>query len=313
MRSIRISLWSAKPAYPPAFPLVGYAVNLLATRGFEIGPKVFAVLLGGGFGLLLAQRFTQTLGLFGAMGIGTAFAVVFNPFFDPRVALTAYADMPSAYVLAFYIYAMWRVTEERSWLWLMRVAACTVVLLLLRDTNAIFIASAGVGLLLLGRRSYAALAITVGVGASVFLLWRSYIVVAAMPPAMSIRPFAEWDWSAPAILLRSLVFERLAGNLLIGITACLLLAIIVVVGFIAIRRAMAAKRRLIVLTSAVAVGWLIFLMFAYIAIFTPEETARAAALWRYLSGMGLAVILLLFQLSPFSEFEKVAARFRPVP
>lgn len=302
------NVWSAKPAYPPAFPLIGYAINLFVPRGFEFGPKIFAVLLGGGFGLLLAQRFARTLGLVAAIGIGTAFAVVLNPFFDPRTALTAYADMPSAYVLALYIYAAWRAAEEQSRLWLTRVAACTVVLVLLRDTNAIFIAAGAGALLLLGRRALAPLAVTVAAGASAFLLWRGYIAVAAMPPAMSARPFAAWDWSAPVALLRSFLFERLAGNLLIGIATCILLAVIIAVGFIAVRRAAAAERRLIVLTSAVAIGWLVFLIGAYIAVFTPEEAARAAGFWRYLSELGPTVILVLFQLLPIGPFENIAAR-----
>ena len=41
------NIWSAKAAYPPAVPIIGYGVDALIGRGSEIAAKIFSVLRGG--------------------------------------------------------------------------------------------------------------------------------------------------------------------------------------------------------------------------------------------------------------------------
>ena len=295
---VNVNVWSAKPSYPPAFPLVGFAAELIGGKSFEIAPKVFSVLLGGGFGLLLAQcvgfRHSPPL----AIVIGVIFATVLNPFFDPRVALTAYTDTPSSLVLAFCVYAAWQALEGQERRALLWAGSGAIVLVLLRETNAVFILAMALALTCFGRRGLAPLAAIAVPAALVFLLWRSYIALAVMPPAMSPRPFSEWDWGAPVAVMRSLLLERLAGNLLVATIACGFAVGLAAVSIVTLRRAGPQERRLVILAGTVIVAWAGFLTWAYIAVFTPEEVQSAASTWRYLAQLGPLAILLCFCLFP---------------
>ncbi|HET6198064.1 MAG TPA: hypothetical protein VFE12_20030, partial [Acetobacteraceae bacterium] len=81
------NIWSAKPAYPPAIPIIGYAVQTVSGHGAELAAKIFSVLLAASFGLTLAGLLRTRLGLPLALAVGVAFATVADPFFDPRVSL----------------------------------------------------------------------------------------------------------------------------------------------------------------------------------------------------------------------------------
>ena len=126
-----------------------------------------------------------------------------------------------------------------------------------------------------------------------FAVWRIYLDVANIPPAMMVRPVGSWDWFAPITVLRALVLDRLTGNPILGSGAALFAMFMVLL----VRRLPRYANRdlvpLFLITSCVIIVWLVFLAFAYGAIFAPEEVARAASAWRYLSQLGPIVLLAL--------------------
>jgi hypothetical protein len=284
------NVWTSKPEYPPALSLIGYAAARLGGVDVPYPGKVFTVLLAGGFGLLLAQLISARTGWLAAIAIGVALASVLNPFFDPRIALTAHTDTPTGFVLAFTVAAAWQALHDMQPRWILRGAAAAIVLVLLRETNVVLVMALAAGLVLYRRPRLAFLLTAPALAA--FGLWRLYIMLAGWTPTMSARSLAGWDWSAPLIMVRALCGERLANNPVLGIAAAVLALASVILCLRIIRSGDRRLRALFALTGAVSIVWCVFLAWAYAAVFTNEvETASSA--WRYLSQLGPLVIFTL--------------------
>ena len=284
------NVWTAKPEYPPALSLIAYAAARLGGIDIAYPGKIFTVLLAGAFGLVLAQLIAARAGWLAAIAIGVALASVLNPFFDPRLALSAHTDTPTGFVLAFTVAASWRVLHEAPPRWPLHAAAAAVVLVLLRETNVVLVAALAAGLVICRRPRLAFLITTPAFAA--FGLWRLSIMIAGWTPTMSARPLAEWNWSAPFVMVRALFGERLANNPVLGIAGAALALALVVLCLRSIRSNDTRIRGLLALAGTVTIVWCAFLAWAYVAVFGDEvETANSA--WRYLSQLGPLVIFTL--------------------
>jgi hypothetical protein len=289
------NLWSFKPGYPPAMPIVIAAGSFLTNSLSETTGKLLTIVIGTGFGLILADLLTPRFGRWPALVAGVALATVLNPFFDPRIALTSYADAPTGFVLAATIFAVWNAVMRPNVVWLWRTAICVVLLILLRETNIVPVAGLFCGVAVLRRQVPAGkLAILIALSAAIPLLaWRIYLHIAEIPPAMTIRSMGLWDWDAPVTVLRTLLLDRLSGNPLLGGAAVLSIAVVIFAGWRFLRHSGREVTALILLLGAVAVAWLGFLAFAYIAVFSAPEVAHASSAWRYVSQLGPGILLAL--------------------
>ena len=290
------NIWSGAPGYPPAVPLIGYAIGRSAGSGSELAPKIFCVLLAAGFGLLLAGTLRRRLPSTAAIAAGVAFATVLNPFFDPRIAFTSYADVPSGFVLAFCVQACWQATENPDRHTALRSSATAILLVLLRETNIVLLAGLAAGLLLMGRRGWWPFVGLSVPGGSAFVLWRFFLWRESIPPTALPRPLAEWDWTAPWSVVKAVLTDRLAGNPVVGILGVLLLAGLLATFMSRWRRTPAALRRLLLLSSTTAAVWIAFLAWSYVAVFTPQLATQGNSAWRYLSELGPLFILVFFSL-----------------
>jgi hypothetical protein len=294
------NVWSSKPDYPPALPLIGYVGARFGGIDVAYPAKVFVVLLAGAFGLALADLIVSRVGILAAVAIGVALASVLNPFFDPRNALSSYTDTPTGFVLALGIAASWRALHEPGRRWILQAASASVVLITLRETNLVFVAALAIGLFLCGRLKLAVL-ITLP-SFVMFGLWRLYMMTAGWSPSMSARPLDRWDWSAPLIMMRALFGDRLANNPVLGIAGGMLALVSALLFIWIIFRSSDKKlRALLILAGTVAAAWVAFLAWAFIAVFT-DEVHSANSAWRYLSQLGplfiYAIVATLAQILP---------------
>jgi hypothetical protein len=288
------NIWSGKAAYPPAIPIIGFSVALIG-QGAEMAAKVFSVLLAASFGLVLAELIRNRFGIIFSLAIGVAFATVTNPFFDPRISLTAYGDTPTGFVLAFLVYSSWRAVGEQGAQRIWEVVGACVLIVLLRETNIVLAAGTAIGLALTGRRGRLLCASMTIASIAPFLLWRSYIAAAAMPATLLPRPLADWKWNAPWLVVKTLFTERFANHLLLG-GGVLLLLTLAIAALIFRWRLFHPLRQLFLISGTVACLWILFLLWTYIAVLPLEEIQIAGSTWRYLSQLGPTLIVVCFEM-----------------
>ncbi len=281
---------SAIPGYPPASPLIGYLAGRMVTGAEEYAPKIFTILLAGAFALALAEQLAvrglRALALAG----GVLLATLFDPFFDPRIALTSYTDTPTALVLALAVFAAWKSGEEGGARWAVRMAGAVLVLVLMRESNGALVGAIGLALLLLRARRRDLLALALPALAGV-LVWRGYLALQAIGTPLAPRPLAEWDWNAPLTVARVLVTERLANRPLLGLAGGAVLLALLVLFYFARAHITPPVRRLVLIAGVLTLVWTLFLAWNYAAVFAPGGASIALSAWRYWGQVGPTLIL----------------------
>lgn len=313
---------SSKPGYPNASAVVPLLVAQLAGPDVEAPFKTFVVVLFGGFGAALAslgaarwrpeeaRPFSVRMTTIASLAGGSLIALL-NPFIDPRIAFTAYADTPSALVLAlavlcaaYGIGAAHRDADRTAGAWFAWTGLLSLTLVLLRTTNLVLVvATIGGSLLLMLGNAPPKFWVRFGLLLTAppvagMAAWSAHLHAARIGPDITPRPMALWDWSAPWGVLRAFFGDRLAAHPLVGTAAALLAVAAMIGGIVVWRRLDAAPdeglppaRVIAALSAMIGGGFVVFLAWAYMAVFSSQEVANAASLWRYLGELGPMLVL----------------------
>lgn len=315
---------SSKPGYPNASVVVALLANKLIGPTIEAPFKVFAVLLLGGFGAVLASLAPaagiadasrpRRAPLLALMALAGGILISFiDPFVDPRISLTALADTSTAVILAvagltasFGIGAARRRDDSAATGWFAWTGLLSLTLVMLRTTNLVLVGGLfiAIGWLVVAagggsRKPWLRWSgVVLGPPAAGALVWNCYLRAARIGADMSPRAMSEWDWTAPLTVIRVFLLNRLSGNIALAGGAALLVGVTLFGGIAVWRRlddqvteASAPLRILLALTGIVSGIFVIFLLWTYTAVFSAEEVARAASLWRYLTELGPLVVM----------------------
>ena len=313
---------TSKPGYPNASLTVALLVSQLIGPEIEAPFKTFVVILLGGYGAVLAdlaetrflapeRRWARWLAPIALLALGCLIAFL-DPFVDPRISFTSYTDTPSAILIAVAsLTACHGVAAARRGAfgvaagWFGWTGLLSLTLILLRTTNLVLVAAlaGAIGVFLLigktGSRLWIRWALLLIVPAAIGdLVWSAHLSLARIGPDISPKSMAFWDWKAPIIVSRAFFLDRLTNNPLLGGVA-LGVAVLAVIGGLAVWRRLhpahddnpPPPRLMVSLAAIVCACFVAFLAWAYIAVFSSEEVAAAASLWRYLSELGPLVVL----------------------
>ena len=292
-------------AYPYGWTFINYAASKVAGRLVENAGNLSNVLLLLTFGLLVVRLIREGLGQdsekktpsWTLCAIGGLAAIPFNPTFAQKVALTAYADTPSAVAVAFAGFLGWKMLEalgkqetkeairlslsmglvllvlvnlKQATFVLFVLIVCSVVLVGLRDSKINF------------RDLLRTLPGMIIPPLIIFFLWRYYVSLELTGKEFVIRPLSGWFIDElPQILARMLLVLSKKG---------LYLALLIVVSGFAVRGLIRMKTpfdRLAVIAGGVMLGYNAFLLFSYVAAFGKYEALRAASMWRYNMHVGM--------------------------
>jgi len=308
---------SSKPGYPNGSVTIALLASQFAGPSVEAPFKIFGVILLGAFGAVLAHLVAgsggashrRTLMLLGA-GCLVAFT---EPLFDPRVGLTALTDMPSGVVLAVAglvaslgIGAARRGRRAVAASWFAWGGLLSLTLVMLRTTNLVLVAAIGLACIVLlsaarirpSRAMALWAALLIGPCLVGLLVWHAYLSVAGIGPDIAPRDLTAWDWTAPVTVARAFLLDRLLGQPLLGVGALGCVAVTLLGGVILWQRLddpgtedRPSPRLLLGLTAIVGLLFILFLAWSYMAVFSAEEVARAASLWRYLTELGPLILL----------------------
>jgi hypothetical protein len=298
---------STLPGYPYALPLVGYVTSLLPGGSSDRTGLLFNLLL------LLAAAWTiadiiaerrnaaarsepSKLTEWG-MAAGALIAVIpLNPSFVPKLVFSNYSDSATACMLAMtavigtrWIAAMLEQRPERRGLAVACACAATA-LIGLRQANLVLFLLLAVGFALaalpearwLGRRALSGLLILPLLTA---FLWQRYTAAELPTGTMTMLPFAQWHFEQLGDTLRSMLGVVVGKGGLFG----LLTALLILAAMTLLRPGLLDKtaRMLCRITAFVFVGYMGFLLFAYISTFNDYEGLHAASFWRYSTHLGM--------------------------
>src|SRR5262245_50999283 len=301
------NLQTGKQGYPIGIPYISFAISVIEGTWDESTAKALPLVLAALFAILLAASApgSDRPGM-AAIAVAGLCATLLSPFFDPRLAITTYSDIPTAFLLAAMVYALWRAIDDRDEVrgWAVRAALTALALAQLRETNIGLVLAAALSLPLAtllaptqdGRAADSRRYGTIGLAAlaaslSSVLIWRLHLRLQGIEPDMVPRALAEWNWSAPRLVLQSLLMERLLNNPVAGVAAIAIGLGLPIVGAIGWLRSPCKTRRLLVIVAMVSAAQIGLLAFSYVAVFSEEEVTRAASAWRYASQLGPLFIL----------------------
>ena len=264
------------------------------------------------FGLLLA-RVVQFFGRedtvapsWGATAFGLLLATGLNPGFVPRIYFASYSEASVAVCLGA---AGWLAAKslsgvaagERPWRDLGALALVLAALVNIKQEAVAFVAALalGIGVLALASRRgtrLRALALHVPVflpAAALYLVWRWFVLVNFQQGELKLLPSDQWQWE-----MLPEVFHRI-GEIILGKGVFFGLLAIAMISLVhrLVSRGLDLPARLLALLVAVFLGYNAFLLFTYVAHFSPEMSADAHSFFRYNTHLSLLLVIALTTLA----------------
>jgi len=269
-------------------------------------------------GLLLA-RVVQSLGRegagapgWGACGLGLLLATGLNPGFVPRIYFAAYGEASVAACLAV---AGWLAAQSlgavaergragpRLWAFSLVLAA----LVNIKQESVAFVAGLALTIAVLGvvdqrvrfwrTLTYFLPAFVPATG--LYLVWRWFVLNEFSVGELKPLPMDQWHWDVlPQTLSRIGVIVIEKGVFF----AFMLLALVLLVVRVR-RRGLDLPARLLALLLGTCTLYNVFLLLAYVALFSPQMSADAHSFFRYNTHLCLLLVLTLATLAR-AEFEE---------
>ncbi|WP_043743016.1 hypothetical protein [Paramagnetospirillum magneticum] len=286
-------------AYPYGWPMVGLAAMTLS--GFsEAVPALLNVLLLALFAMLLAglarEESAGKLSLPGA-AVALLAATAASPTFVHKLAFSAYADVPTAFLAAVLALMGERVAcdddRHSRGRWALAFGLVGAALMGVKPGNAALFGCVfgGSGLLALRREGWKGLfrthwLIMVLPSAMASGLWRWHVDHYLAGREMTILPMNQWHVAQiPQILLAMLdVAGNKSGHFGLG-------AVMVFLGLRGLVRDRTRLDRLCALAALAFLGYNLFLLVTYVVVFGDYESQHVASYWRYNTHLGLVIML----------------------
>ncbi len=308
------------PGYPQTIPLAMAAASFLARRFLESAGAVTNVALLTAYAALLAdtmivlrRRNNMPVSPFAAIAItaiAAAAVLVIDPGLDGEVLLSSYGD-PGTMVMVgalglLGIELLARLSgrsaaapAEIAW----RFGFVAAALINLKQANPILLVliMAGLSVIVLCdrdirlRRALGLLPHILGPAIVLYLAWRWYLFENLPSGEVHIRPLGSWNFSAMGATIAAMLRVAAEKPLFHGG-----MWLITAFGFAVLpglRRQGSEVRWLAVITAIVWVGYNVFLLAVYLAVFSEDEARWAGDYWRYtphvaLLGLGVPLVAL---------------------
>lgn len=291
-------------SYPFANAFPGYLASLMAGRFLENAGALVNLFVCISFALILAELIAEARGKPelaahpGMVALALLAATLANPTFVPKVAFTAYADVPTAVSLTLVALGGWRMLaaleqgDSAAGLRLgLQAGLAATMLLSLKQANLVLFLLTLIGLGVVALRvrplrrphTFAFLALIAVPALVPYLAWRAHVNANFPGAEFVVRPLAQWSIELIPTILAGMadVASNKGGHF--GVMAVLL-----VLAVIALVRMRGRFDRLVVIAAAVALGYNAFLLFAYVTAFSEYEARIVASYWRYNMHVGAA-------------------------
>jgi hypothetical protein len=304
------------PAYPYALPLIAYLVSRITGQFVENAVALFNLVTLLAVALLfvrliqvgldgrrrrLADGAANQPPGWGLIALGLLVATALSPTFVPRLVLSAYAETGTAATVAIAAVLGWAALERAgdgepaiALHLAARMGLVLAVLVALKEaTLALYLLVLGAVALAALRRpdvGWRTIGLVLAAGAApglvVYLAWSVYVADALPDQQLHVLPLAQWHWPLLPAILRSMARVALAKSghfgLMLVLAAVALRALVRPPG-----QGRGGVESLALIAAAVMVGYNLFLLVTYLAVFPEGEAVHVASFWRYNTHVGL--------------------------
>jgi hypothetical protein len=279
---------SLLPAYPYAASIVAYLTSRLTGSFAETAVDRFNLLLLGSLALLLVRLFRNRnddapVG-WGAVAAGLSAVTLASPTFVAKLVLSNYVDCATAVALAFSAVLALRAVENDEQPGLpfhMQLAGAFGGLILAKQANLVLLALALAGIAIIARRTPRRLlrfAPALAVAGLAYLAWRHQVAVIG-GGEQHAEPFANWQFGVLPHTLHSMWIVVINKGGYFGLATFLT--------GLALWNLLRRRASGLELVFAVSfVGFTVFLIWVYLAVFIGYEGWSAASFWRYHTQLG---------------------------
>jgi len=301
------------PSYPYAMGFPVYLASRLAGSFVENTTAVLNVLMMLAFAhlvarIIVAQGQSSESRLFSdeappwwACATGILAVTILNPTFVQKLVLTAYGELPSGLTLALGMIIAWHMfeglaegnrAEARRQAWLFSLVMLLLISLK-QSTLALFLILLIVVSVVALRdpkvriKEYAFLLPLIVLPAiAIYLIWRHYVATNLVGSEHGIRPFDKWFWDiALDIIARMFYVVSKKGGYFTPAF------IISGMALYALYKWRGSRDRLVLMAGLAFMGYNVFLLVTYLAVFSRFDSLRVGSYWRYNTHLGLIVVV----------------------
>ncbi len=289
------------PGYPYGSPLVGYLVSRLVGHFVENTGAIFHIVLLIAMAMAVIDLIRRGAQLdatksWALAALGFISVTLFSTTFVQKVIFTAYADLPTSVGLAFIGILGWMIVEalsnnddKKAKIYALQLGLVLAVFIDVKPANVTLVAfaMAGVSIAVLRDpntpvlRFIKLLPHMLITAIIVFVSWKVYTSIHLPYGSMAIRSYDQWYFSylpeTLATILKIMLRKGPYFIMMIGLS---------IAGLVALLKYRGPFGQLALVVAVCFVGYNLFLVFSYIAIFGPGSGPKALSYWRYNQHLG---------------------------
>lgn len=292
-------------AYPFGWHYVSYLASLLAGRFLENAGPLINLFMLLTFSFLsirlirtgLGREQDETVPSWALCSAAALLTTLFNTTFVQKVALTSYADLPTAMLAGLGAVMGWLMlgalaegNRKEAFQNALQVGLLMMLLVNLKQSTVVMAVIVIGAIVLAGLRDprirltqlLALLPSMVIPSIIIFVVWRYYVASELTAREIQVSGFSDWLIAEiPQILSRMLLVLSKKGAYL---------AMFIVIVYCGVRALVKYKTpfdRFAIIAAAIFLGHNAFLLFAYVTAFGKFDALRAASYWRYNMQIGM--------------------------
>lgn len=284
------------PAYPYGSPIIYYLVSRLAGGFVENTGALFHIVLLISMALAVIELIRKGAKLgkqesWSLAALGFLAVTAFSTAFVQKVIFTAYADLPTSVGLAFVGIMGWFIIDrlvendtDKAKVLAWQFGLILAVFIDIKPANVTLVAFMIVGIGIAALREpglkivkfLKLLPALLSAAVITFVAWKVYTSLYLPHGSMTIRSFAHWGFDTLPQTLSTMVTIMTKKGAYFG-----MMWVLSLFGLWSLFTYKGAFGRFAIIAGACFVGYNMFLVFSYLAIFSGYTSIHALSYWRY--------------------------------
>jgi len=305
---------SGWPGYPYALPFLTYMASWLVGGFLMQGGAMISFLLFIAFASVLVETLTPStdprplnLRVLGTTALALLLVTLGNPGFNASFSITSEGDAPTTILIGALALLLWKITNKLNEKDRAGAASLTLpviligtTLVLIKQVNLVLLMLLIIGFLVVAVKNRILKPALMQAGLIIIpalimrSVWQYYIDVNMAGKEFSMHLLSAWRFDLFGPILQAMAHAMIKAN---GLS--LMMLAVTAYGAYGLFRPATPRRNFALMAGIVYVGYVAFLLVAYLgASFHEDEIRRAASFYRYCTHISLLGISALWMAAP---------------